>query len=368
MRITRSMMVNNMLYWTEKQMEKLNDVSNIVASGKQINKPSDDPAAASEILSDRSTLSSCGQYQSNITQAETWIKASSTTLEAVDSYLDQAQEIMSSLATADTETVAGYLASLKNIYDQVLSLANSKYGSGYMYSGSVSNVAPFSDSVANDGVTQSGFYLEAAAADVTITIMNSSGEVVRTLTTDDDGITVLQGKNTFVWDGCDDSGATLSDDDYKFIVTAVDSAGDSVVAHTYGGDNGGKTVITGENSSITLNNNGGEIFGKALSVLSRAINAIQTSNVNVDLGDAFDDAFADIQAEAVSLSNINAQLEYKNDHLEKLMTNAYNRISDLEVGSKEEWAIKLQAQQTNYDVTLEAVANVLKMTKLSDLL
>jgi flagellar hook-associated protein 3 FlgL len=292
MRITRSMMVNNMMYWTEKQLEKLNDASNIVASGKQINKPSDDPSSASQILSDRANLSSYGQYQSNITQAETWIKTSSTTLETVDSYLDQAQEIMSSLATADTETVAGYLASLKNIYDQVLSLANSKYGSSYMYGGTKSDAAPFSLKVA-------GSY---------------SGGV------------------------------------------------------DYNGDLLKKQVLVGEGSSISINSVGSEIFTNVFSVLSQAINAIETSNLAVDLGGDFDDAFADIQAEEVSLSNINAQLEYKNDHLEKLMTNAYNRISDLEVGSTEEWAIKLQAQQTNYDVTLEAVANVLKMTKLTDLM
>jgi hypothetical protein len=44
------------------------------------------------------------------------------------------------------------------------------------------------------------------------------------------------------------------------------------------------------------------------------------------------------------------------------------RISDLEVGNTEQAVIELEAQQTAYDTTLEAAADVLKMSKLSDFL
>jgi hypothetical protein len=40
MRITGNMMVNNMMYWSEKQLEKLNDAQTIVASASD-HKPSD---------------------------------------------------------------------------------------------------------------------------------------------------------------------------------------------------------------------------------------------------------------------------------------------------------------------------------------
>jgi len=283
MRITRSMMVNNMLHWTEQQMGKLNDASNVVASGKQIHKPSDNPSATGQILSDRATLSQYGQYESNMDQAETWIEISSTNLEAAGSLLARAQDIMSSLATADQATGDHYLGVMENLYDQVRDLANSKYGSGYMYSGSLSDQEPFS----SDGA--------------------------------------------------------------------------------YQGDDAGKTVIVGEGSTITLNNKGGDLFGNALSVLSQAITAIETSAAT-DLGAAFEEAISAIEAEMVSLANTRSQLEYKTDRLKQLMANAESRISDTEVGSREEAAIKLRAQQTSYDLTLEAVASMLKMTKLSDLM
>jgi len=365
MRITRSMMVNNMLHWTEQQMEKLNDASNIVASGKQINKPSDDPSATGKILSDKATLSLYGQYESNITQAETWIKTSSTTLEAVDSFLAEAQDIMSSLSSADEATREGYLETLENIYNQVMDLANSKYGSSYMYGGNVSDTAPFSSNSVSITTVPGDIVFDQAgdASDLTITITDSTGTEVQTLTTADG----VNGTNTISWDGKNANGEAVSVGDYDFTVTDTD--GNIVAAYaSYRGDDGRKTMITGENSSITLNNNGGEIFSDALSVLSQAITAIKNSNELSDLGDAFDAAIAAVEAEQISLANTNSQLEYKNDRLTQLVTNASNRISDVEVGSTEEAAIKLEVQETAYEVTLEAVANVLKMTKLSDLI
>jgi len=365
MRITRSMMVNNMLYWTEKQLGKLNDVSNVVASGKQINKPSDDPSATGRILSDRATLSSYGQYEANITQAETWIKTSSTSLDTVASFLSQAQAIMSSIATADQATKDGYLKVLESLNDQLMDIANSKYGSSYMYGGTLSDTAPFPDSIAITGGVPEDLIFDQVGntSNLTITITDSTGTVVRALTT----AAGVAGTNTISWDGKDNSNNLLPDGDYKFTV-ADTNTGDSVATYSsYRGDDQEKTVMIGEGSKITLNNNGEEIFSDALSVLSQAIATIKNSE-DLDLGDAFTDAMAAIEAEEVSLANTKTQLEYKNDQLKKIEAIATDRISDTETGSTEEAAIKLRTQQTSYDVTLEAVASVLKMTKLTDLL
>ena len=95
MRITNSMTVHITEYWLNKHKEKLNDASIVSASGQEINKPSDDPTAASRILTDRVAISKYGQYESNIEQAQTWVEASNTTLEAVNSLLENAGEIVS---------------------------------------------------------------------------------------------------------------------------------------------------------------------------------------------------------------------------------------------------------------------------------
>ena len=92
MRVTQNMMINNMMYWTSKQAEKLYGIQTEVAAGKQINKPSDDPAAMDQVLVDRSTISAYGQYESNISQALTWIDASETTLDTIETLAQSAQD------------------------------------------------------------------------------------------------------------------------------------------------------------------------------------------------------------------------------------------------------------------------------------
>ena len=91
MRVTQNMMYRNAISWTAKQADKLNDAETISASGKEVNKPSDDPGAAGQILADRTTISKYAQYLSNIDQADTWIETSSETLTATSDLMGQRQ-------------------------------------------------------------------------------------------------------------------------------------------------------------------------------------------------------------------------------------------------------------------------------------
>lgn len=366
MRITQSMMINNMIYWTSKQAEKLYEIQTEVAAGKQINKPSDDPAAVDQILVDRSTISAYGQYESNISQALIWIEASETTLEAIDTLAQSAQDYI----TDQTITQESAHDQLEYIYQQILDYAGAQFGSSYLYSGNQSGTVPFSDDVFVSGGTAADivYALAEDASDVSIEITNSTGDIVRTVTVPGGGI---EGTNTGSWDGCDDGGNPLGDGEYDFTVTALDSAGDAVAAYAaYRGDYGGKQVIIGEGSSITLNNDGDSLFSELLKALSQAITALEDANYDADLmsqlGAAVGDAIDQITAERVVLSNSASHLETTSNRLDRLTMAVEERISDVEVGSTEEAAIKLQAQETTYAVTLEAAAAVLKLSKLSD--
>lgn len=371
MRITHGMMVKNIQYWTAKQADKLNDASTIVASGKEINKPSDDPTAAKQIMEDRVTISAYEQCESNINNAETWIATSNTTLDTVYSLLQEADELFTSQSSTDADSSVDYSGELQSIYDQVFSYANSMYGSTYMYSGNQCDNLPFSNSVEVSGGTPADilFDLAAAASDVTIEITDSTGAVVRTLAVTNG----VEGTNTIQWDGCDDDGNTLADGDYDFAVSASDTNGNAVASFpSYRGDEGGKVVITGEGGTMTLNNNGGEIFSKALKVLSQTVTAVENTGSGVDLssdlGDALKEALSQIKTEEVKLANMSSQLDTAYSRLDQLTEYLTERVSDLETGSTAQAVIELEAQQTAYETTLEAAAQVLKMPKLSDFL
>jgi flagellin-like hook-associated protein FlgL len=240
-----------------------------------------------------------------------------------------------------------------------------------MYSGNDSTVMPFANNVQVSGGTASDivFDLSGAATDVTIEISDSTGTVVRTLTT----TSGVEGTNTITWDGYDDSGNALADGNYSFTVTASTSAGDTVASYpSYRGGEGGKEIITGESSTVVLNNNGGDIFSNALNVLSQAITTLNntdtSSTVISDLIASLKDAISQIQTEEVALSNKNSLLGNSTSRLDELTTYVNSRISDTETGDTTKSATELKAQETAYETTMSATADVLKMSTLKDYL
>ncbi|MBN1548835.1 MAG: flagellar hook-associated protein FlgL [Syntrophaceae bacterium] len=116
-----------------------------LASQKRINRPSDDPVGMLKVLNGRQTLKAIEQYQSNIEQGTTWISVTETTLSSI---LDLFSTVQTAAGNYGTETTASrsILASqVREIRDQIHSLANSTLEGNYLFSGSVVGTEPFSD-------------------------------------------------------------------------------------------------------------------------------------------------------------------------------------------------------------------------------
>ncbi|HAJ28515.1 MAG TPA: hypothetical protein DCG53_14955 [Syntrophus sp. (in: bacteria)] len=371
MRVTQNMMMNDAIKWIVKQTKELNDAAIIVASGKQINKPSDDPAATEQILADRTTLSSYAQYLSNIDQANTLIEAGNHTLEAVSSLLQEAEDIVMDLDTAaDNGTASSASGQLEGIYEQLIALANTRFSGDYMYGYDHADTIPFADEVAiSDGTPANViFALSAAASDVTIEITDTDGTVVRTLTVASGG---SKDNNTIAWDGCDDSGNLLSDGVYDFTISATDADGEEVATYAaYRGDAGGKKIIIEENSAVEMNRDGGALFSKTLSALRQTITALKNNSCDDALisksGNSLAEAIDLVTAEQVRLANIASQLSTNEKRWDNLTTTVESSLSAVETGSVEQAAVVLKARETTYKVVLETTATILKLPKLSD--
>jgi flagellin-like hook-associated protein FlgL len=371
MRVTQNMMVNDAVKWIAKQAMKLNDTSIIVAAGKQINRPSDDPAATRQILADRTTLSSYAQYLSNIDQANTWIDAGNETLEAVSALLQESEDIVADVdRAADNDTATSVCEQLEGVYGQLIAFANMRFSGDYMYGGDHADIAPFADEVAisNGMPADVVFALAENAENITISITDSAGTVVRALTAASGG---SEGDNTISWNGWDDDGNLLPDGVYDFAVTATDASGDEVAAYTaYRGDTGSKKIIVGENSTVEVNRDGGALFSKTLSALRQAITALKNGSCDDHLisasGDFLSDAIDVVTAEQVRLANVASQLSTNATRWDNLTTTVESSLSAVETGSVEQAAVVLQARETAYKVVLETTASTLKLPKLSD--
>lgn len=117
-----------------------------LASGKQINSPSDNPVGAAQAALLQSDLSDLGQYSSNQGQATQLLNNASSTmtqalnvLQSVNTTLVQAGN--GTLTDANRSTLA---TELQQDLDQLVGLANTSDGQGgYLFGGSVTSTPPF---------------------------------------------------------------------------------------------------------------------------------------------------------------------------------------------------------------------------------
>jgi len=118
-----------------------------MSSAKRINKPSEDPVGMASVLVYRTELNAFNQFKDNIDYGRGWLNSTDTILQDVDDLLARATQLAtsqsSSTATADTRI--GAAEEINEIYQQILGLANSKYGNKYMFGGTITQTAPFED-------------------------------------------------------------------------------------------------------------------------------------------------------------------------------------------------------------------------------
>ena len=173
-RVSENMKFNTMVNNLFRVQDSHNVLMEKMATQKKINRPSDDPIGMSRVLSLRKSKASVEQYSRNIDSGNSWIEITESKLSSADELLIKAKEIAiaQSTATASAETRSISAVAVQQIIDEMLSLANSKYGDRYLFSGTRMDDAPFSSSESaatigpataasdntNTGVISSGAY------------------------------------------------------------------------------------------------------------------------------------------------------------------------------------------------------------------
>lgn len=142
---------------------RLNDVSNrleelrtIGATGKKLNKPSDDPAAIRPVLNTRKQLSNVDRYLATMGKSLDTMQATDGHLNQVENVMQRAKEIMTNavngtLSDADRATLAEEMALLR---EELLDAANGAVDGKYLFAGYQEDTKPF---VVNSSYTAAGY-------------------------------------------------------------------------------------------------------------------------------------------------------------------------------------------------------------------
>lgn len=148
MRITTKMTADNSLYNINEGRIKLDRLNEKIASGLQVNRPSDNPVATRKILDIESQIKNSDQYMSNIKTGQTWLSLTGVSLEGM---LSTVMNIKSTAGQAiggvnDPIKKADMLGQLKLFRDQLMDYTDAQVGNQYIFSGFKSDKAPFTDS------------------------------------------------------------------------------------------------------------------------------------------------------------------------------------------------------------------------------
>ncbi len=144
MRVTNNIMTDSLVRYLTSQNEALFERQTVIASQKRINKPSDDPTGMGNVLDYRQILASIEQYQTNIQNGKTRLEVVEADLDLVDHLLQVVKAMAEDEAAGTTESRQLAAEEAKNLYDQILDLANSKLNDNYLFSGYQTKTAPFS--------------------------------------------------------------------------------------------------------------------------------------------------------------------------------------------------------------------------------
>ena len=137
MRITNNMMVSTSLSNLQKSLTLLNKYDTQVQTGKKISTASENPVIASKSLRYNTRLYEIEQYKSNISEANSWLKSTDTTLSSTYSILKKMRELVQDCAnetTTDTDRKQS-LIELKELRAQLAQEANTNVAGRYLLSG-----------------------------------------------------------------------------------------------------------------------------------------------------------------------------------------------------------------------------------------
>lgn len=146
MRVTPKITTSNFLRHIQQQAGDILKAQRQISSQKRINKISDDPIGMGRVLAFRSNIAAVEQYQENIAQGMSQIEFSEITLdlaaELVSTAKGVAQNNTGLAATAEQKQAAA--DQIKELYDQLIGLGNSKFNNNFMFSGHATETASFS--------------------------------------------------------------------------------------------------------------------------------------------------------------------------------------------------------------------------------
>lgn len=144
MRVTSQMLSNNFMRDVNTNLENMSKLQTQMTTGKEIQKPSDDPTKVARVLQLNSDISANTQYSSNIEDATNWLDTTDTALGQAGDALQRIRELL--VSSGDAAYGTDEKKAIKNEINQKISelsqIMNTNYDGKYIFGGTRSSTKP----------------------------------------------------------------------------------------------------------------------------------------------------------------------------------------------------------------------------------
>jgi flagellar hook-associated protein 3 FlgL len=156
-RITQSMLDRALLTDLNGVQNRMSTIQRKLSSGKEINRPSDDPFGTSRAMSLRGELEGINQYKRNVDDSLAWLQTSDTAFASVSDVIQRARELalQGSSDVMDSTSRESLAGEIDQLVEAAKSHMNATYAGRYVFSGTATDTPPYSqgatDTYAGDG-------------------------------------------------------------------------------------------------------------------------------------------------------------------------------------------------------------------------
>lgn len=176
MRVTQSMLSNNMLRNLSTSYSKMSELQNQINTGSKITRPSDDPVIAIKGMSYRKDLNKVSQFERNMNEVNSWLDSSDDALGQVGDALNRVKELVVQAAN-DTNTAderKKIKLEIDQIRSQIQDLANTKIADKYIFNGTKTQSPLFVNGQLNPEIYDSstGEFISATSGEVNMEVFD----------------------------------------------------------------------------------------------------------------------------------------------------------------------------------------------------
>ncbi|MFQ5450793.1 MAG: flagellar hook-associated protein FlgL [Nitrospinaceae bacterium] len=296
-RVTSQSIQNTVLSNIFRITEDLFKAQQEIASGKRVNKPSDDPSALRDGLSLRTSLSQAQQFIRNIDNNRIFLQSTDSALQSVGLGMTRAKELsISELGGTSTAQTRGFAAvEINKILSQVLEAGNTQVKNLYIFGGTKTRTIPFLASASGAvyqgnsesfrieiaqnstlGLTLPGSQVLGADLDPAITTATPLSDLNggKGIPTGQFTITDRAGNSANIAVA---SGATLGS-----LISSINAAGVNVTASINSNGNGLKLVDTssGVTQAMSISEVGGGTTAASLGILGQRQGTLEGTDLN----------------------------------------------------------------------------------------